>query len=275
MMISIKALVEDTGSEQLALGIEHGLSLYVETPQSVFVFDHGATGLAWQNAPRMHAELSRVQFAVCSHAHYDHAGGFPSLLQHVKPQALYTGAGFWDEKYGWNQAEQKYTYLGAGFGQKELADWGVEQRVCGDVLQLDDSCWLMGNFARRYAFETIPARFVCGEDKHADTFGDEICLVVREGDGVAVITGCSHPGILNMVTAVHERLQLPVLSVMGGTHLMEADAARIDRTLAKLREMGTRRLGLCHCSGTLVRERLQQDALAGCLLSTGDMVEFA
>ena len=73
MMISIKVLVEDTGSEQLALGIEHGLSLYVETPQSVFVFDHGATGLAWQNAPRMHAELSRVQFAVCSHAHYDHA----------------------------------------------------------------------------------------------------------------------------------------------------------------------------------------------------------
>ena len=34
MMISIKVLVEDTGSEQLALGIEHGLSLYVETISS-------------------------------------------------------------------------------------------------------------------------------------------------------------------------------------------------------------------------------------------------
>ena len=273
-MVSIKILLEDTGSENRSLELEHGLSLYVETPQSVFVFDHGATGMAWRNAPRLHAALSRVQFAVCSHAHYDHAGGFPALLQQAKPQVLYTGAGFWDEKYSWNPGENKYTYLGAGFGAEDLADWGVEQRICRDTVVLDDSCWLMGNFPRVCAFETIPARFVCGPDRHADSFGDEICLVVREGEGVAVIAGCSHPGILNMVTAVHERLRLPVLSVMGGTHLMEADAARIDQTLLRLRAMGVRRLGLCHCSGTLVRERLQQDEIAGCLLSTGDVVEF-
>lgn len=59
MTVSMKVLVEDTGSEHLALGKEHGLSLYVETPQSTFVFDCGASGLAWRNAAFMRADLKK------------------------------------------------------------------------------------------------------------------------------------------------------------------------------------------------------------------------
>ena len=274
MASSLKVLVEDTGSEHLALGKEHGLSLYVETPQSQFVFDCGASGLAWRNAPFMGVNLMQVEFATISHAHYDHAGGFPSLLERVKVKKLYTGRGFWEEKFAQAEEGGKYTYLGAGFTEEDLRRWQVEQIPCDEIRSLDDAAWLMGNFPRREAMETIPERFVCGADKHRDDFGDEICLVLREGDGVAVITGCSHPGILNMVKAVHERLHLPVRSVVGGTHLKEASTERIDRTLAKLRAMGLRRMALCHCSGDAVRARLKEDTVAGCPLSTGDMMEF-
>lgn len=274
MASSLKVLVEDTGSEHLALGKEHGLSLYVETPQSQFVFDCGASGLAWRNAPFMGVNLMRVEFAAISHAHYDHAGGFPSLLERVKVKKLCTGRGFWEEKFARAGEGGKYTYLGAGFTEEDLRGWQVEQILCDEIRPLDDTAWLMGNFPRREAMETIPERFVCGADKRQDDFGDEICLVLREGDGVAVVTGCSHPGILNMVKAVHERLRLPVRSVVGGTHLKEASTERIDRTLAKLRSMGLRRMALCHCSGDAVRARLKEDAVAGCPLSTGDMMEF-
>ena len=98
--------------------------------------------------------------------------------------------------------------------------------------------------------------------------------IIDEGDGVALVTGCAHPGILNMVRTVHERLKLPVRSVVGGTHLKEASAERIERTLAALRGMGLCRMGLCHCSGDAVRERLAVDDVAGCSLGTGDLIEF-
>lgn len=275
MGISLKVLVEDTGSDHQALGKEHGLSLYVETPQSRFVFDCGASGLSWRNAPLMGVNLARVAFAVISHAHYDHAGGFPSLLERVKIRRLYTGCGFWEEKFSAAPQGGKYTYLGAGFTASDLRNWQVEQTVCETLLPLDDTAWLVGSFVRQEPMETIPARFVRGADKIPDDFRDEICLVLREGDGVALITGCAHPGILNMVRTVHERLKLPVRSVVGGTHLKEASAERIDRTLTALRGMGLRRMALCHCSGDAVRERLAADAVVGCSLGTGDLIEFS
>ncbi|MBQ9565019.1 MAG: MBL fold metallo-hydrolase, partial [Synergistaceae bacterium] len=240
MSCSLTVLVENTPSEHKALGVEHGLSLFLETPQSTFIFDCGSTGLAWRNAERLNLrqKLSRIQFAVISHAHYDHAGGFPALLEYAKPETLYTGPGFWEEKWAYTPEGDKFTYLGAGFGKADLDERGIRHEVVDGILKLDETVWLMGNFERRYPFETIPERFVRGVGKTPDDFGDEICLAVQEGDGVAVITGCAHPGILNIVTSVHERLKLPVTSVVGGTHLMEADAERIDRTLDALQIMG-------------------------------------
>lgn len=275
MTVSLKVLVEDTASEHLALGNEHGLSLYVETPQTVFVFDCGATGLAWENAALMHVDLGKIAFVACSHSHYDHAGGFPSLLKNVDPHTLYTGKNFWREKYGYEPESKKYTYLGAGFSAEDLKRWQISHKVCEDILQIDDYCWLVGNFERKHAFETIPPRMVCGTEGIPDDFSDEICLVVREGDGAALITGCSHPGILNIAETVYNRLKLPIYSIVGGTHLMEADEKRIEITLAELKKMKTRRLALCHCSGEMVRKRLKKDeSLNGCLLSTGDMLLF-
>lgn len=274
MQISLKVLVENTPSMNQALGSEHGLSLYVETPYSRFIFDCGATGLAWRNAQWMGVDLRKVQFVVISHAHYDHAGGFPSLLERAHPARLYTGKGFWREKFSYDSEGRKYTCLGAGFDEEKLRSWEIEQVVCEKVVSLDETAWLMGDFPRREAMETIPERFVCGEEKCHDNFDDEICLVLREGNGVAVVTGCSHPGILNMVQAVHERLGLPVTSVIGGTHLKEASVERIDQTLAALKRMGLQRIAFCHCSGDLVRERLTKDAVSGCLLATGDLLEL-
>ena len=274
MSCSLTVLVENTPSEHKALGVEHGLSLFIETPQTAFIFDCGATGLAWQNAARLNVKLRRAQFAAISHAHYDHAGGFPALLQYTKPETLYTGPGFWEEKFAYSPDGDKYTYLGTGFDKADLDEWGIKHQTVDGILKLDDTAWLLGRFERRFPFETIPERFVHGAYKKTDDFGDEICLALRERDGVAVITGCAHPGILNIVTSVHKRLGLPVMSVVGGTHLMEANAERIDHTLEALQVMGMKRMALCHCSGSAVRERLRDYGAAGCLLSTGDRLEF-
>jgi len=142
MVSSLKVLVEDTGSEHLALGKEHGLSLYVETPQSRFVFDCGASGLAWRNAPFMGVNLMQVEFAAISHAHYDHAGGFPSLLERVKVKKLYTGRGFWEEKFAQAEEGGKYTYLGAGVSGGEGGGVTKKERISPPFAKSGERCAL-------------------------------------------------------------------------------------------------------------------------------------
>ena len=79
-MTTLKILIENTKPEGSPLISEHGLSFFVETARSKFIFDCGHTGAAFDNAKIMGVNLRGIKFAVLSHSHYDHAGGFPKLL---------------------------------------------------------------------------------------------------------------------------------------------------------------------------------------------------
>ena len=252
-MISIKVLVEDKILEGSNLESEHGFSLYVETPAQKFIFDCGQTGLAWKNAAKLGVDLTKINFVVLSHSHYDHAGGFPSLLKIVKPKKIYTGKNFWQEKF--SKTDDGFKYRGAGFTFQDLARWKIEQKICDDILELDKNSWLIGNFDTRHKV-LIPEKFVRGENKIPDNFDDEICLVLREGDGAAVVAGCSHVGILNIVATVQRRLDLPIKTVLGGIH---SDDMKI---FARLEDFGVENFYLCHCSG----ENLRADFATGSTL---------
>lgn len=246
---TLRVLINDWVEEKpWELEGEHGLSFYIETPESKFLFDCGHTGAAWRNAEKMGVDLSAVDFVALSHSHYDHAGGFPALLKHVKPKVLYTGPDFWQEKYSYDKETDKYHYKGCGFTEDELAAWGIEHRECQDMLKLDNCAALFTGFDRKYDFETIPEKFVRGEDKTPDPFDDEICLLLEEGNGYAMVVGCSHRGIVNMVSAVKARTGKQVVRVVGGIHLVGASDERISQTFKELRKLGVEFFNLCHCS---------------------------
>ena len=268
-MAELKFLIENTKVSGSKLETEHGLSIHVETQNLNFIFDCGHTGLAWKNAELLNVNLAEIQFAVLSHSHYDHAGGFPSLLKYANPKVIYTGTNFWQEKYSYNMETNEFKYKGCGFTWRDLQNWRIRQEICNDMLEIDGNTWLIGNFKRRYEFETIPEKFKRGVNKQADDFSDEICLVIREEDGAAIITGCAHNGILNIITTVNERLNLPIYSVIGGIHLKGADSNRIDQTLTEMENLGITKLYICHCSGEEVQRKLGVTKLAGYKISTG------
>lgn len=261
MKIKLRVLVEDKNFNS-ALENEHGLSIFVESNSSKFLFDCGNTEIAWRNAIKLGIDLSEINFVVISHAHYDHAGGFPSLLKYVTPKILYTGKDFWIEKF--SRADDKFLYKGAGFTSKNLKDWKVKQKICHDVLKIDDKIFLVGNFIRRFEFEKIPTKFVRGENKLPDTFSDEICMVIRGNDGLNVIAGCSHVGILNIVSTIAERFNEKIFRVIGGIHLLNADDERINKTLSELKNFGVQDFKLCHCSGEKICAQI----------STGDVINL-
>ena len=252
MSCKLTILVENNIEKGSDLTAEHGLSIFVETPDSSFLFDCGHTEIAWNNAEKLSVDLSSVDFVVLSHSHYDHAGGFPSLLKYCHPKAIYIGRNFWQEKFSYDKENNQYLPKGCGFTKTDLETWGIKELECKDSLKLDNYAQLFTNFDRHYPFEHIPAKFVCGDKKELDYFEDEICLLLKEGDGLALVVGCSHQGVLNITATVKERTGLPVRRIVGGIHLSGEGQERMDRSLTELERLGVRDFNLCHCSGSNV-----------------------
>lgn len=244
--MKLTVLTENT-AQNSELKAEHGLSFLIETGRTKFIFDCGHTGIAFDNARALGVELSDIKIVALSHSHYDHAGGFPRLLDFAEIEKFYTGENFWEEKF--SRTESGIKYRGCGFDEKFLSARGIEQIICANVTELDENSWLVGNFKQRYDFETIPNKFLRGEKKIPDNFSDEIILVLRGEGGLTVVTACAHTGILNIVADVRERFNLPVTKVIGGLHLTGANSERISRTLNELKILGVKKILPCHCSG--------------------------
>lgn len=257
MSYKLTVLVENTAPKDGELKAEHGLSVFVETPNTAFLFDCGQTGMAWRNAARLGIDLTRIEFVVLSHSHYDHAGGFPELLQYAKPTSVYVGHDFWQEKFSYDDVNGQYVYKGCGFQESDLRDWGISEHMCENTISLDDYASIFTNFDSQYSFERIPQKFRRGKEKESDLFDDEICLLLREKDGLALVVGCSHKGILNIVSTVKKRTGLPVHRIVGGIHLSKECHERIEMTIRELRLLGVKELNLCHCSGADVPGRIQ------------------
>ena len=273
-MVILRTLLENDLSRNRALTAEHGLSFLVETGDKRILFDCSAGKAARKNAEKMHVSLKDVDYVVLSHSHYDHAGGYPDMVSHGVRAPLVTGPQFFEEKYA--RDGEKFTYLGCGFGPALLEKKKIEHRVCEGTLPLSEGCYVVGGFERMYAFEKPPVRFVrqTAEGIVADTFPDEVCLVIEDPKGLVVIAGCSHPGILNMIDTVRNRFGRPVYAVFGGSHLVEADEARLHDTLDILEEMGIGMAGFNHCTGDAAQERMRTGGSGTVYthLKTGDCI---
>ncbi len=276
-MIQLTCLMDNLPSENKALRAEHGLSIHIKTDSASFLFDCGSGENTIYNAHRLGIDLEAVDFTVCSHSHYDHAAGFRDMAQRgMGGRTLYTGEGFWEKKYALQTPS--YTDLSCGFDESFLRSHCVSQEICGDMLELLPGVFALSGFERVNAFETIPERFVRdnGSDMQPDDFSDELCLAIDTADGIVMVVGCSHPGILNMAQSVYKRMNRPIYALLGGTHLVEADEERVNKTVAVLKDMGLKILGLSHCSGTLAQDTVRRDGTVQCChLAVGDCIRFA
>jgi 7,8-dihydropterin-6-yl-methyl-4-(beta-D-ribofuranosyl)aminobenzene 5'-phosphate synthase len=88
-----------------------------------------------------------------------------------------------------------------------------------------------------------------GDGWAPDPYRDDLSLVLETGAGLFVVCGCCHAGLLNTLAHVRRHFGEDPVGVAGGTHLIGAGTEQLDRTVARLREMGSPRLHLNHCTG--------------------------
>ncbi len=187
-----------------------GFACLVEGRGARLLFDTGAKpDVLTHNAHALRVDLGRLDAVVLSHDHGDHTGGFTALGPRPGLPVFHA--------QGFNP-----TVIAAlrGSGAKLVP---VSKSV--EVLP---------------GFQT--------SDEFGTTIKEE-ALLVDTPDGLVVIVGCSHPGIVTMLRHIKASTGRPIHTVLGGFHLMQTPADEVRRMAAAFQELGVRRVGPTHCTG--------------------------
>ena len=261
--MKITTLIENTQDKNKNLKYEHGLSMFIETDKCNILFDTGKTGDFIENAEALNIDLKSIDVLILSHAHYDHCGGVRRLLEtyNITPQIIVSEHFFENaDRYHYSDGNLKsdfskevgYTYVGIDFDKEYIESKSAFINfVQSDILEVSDDVFVFSNFNKYYDFEKLnkDMKLKIGADYNIDTFNDEIAVGLKTKDGIVVLLGCAHPGFLNIVKTIQERTKEKIVGIIGGTHLIEADDERINKSIECINNLNVNLLGLSHCTG--------------------------
>ncbi len=278
MSLKITTLIENTADSEEKLTFEHGFSVWVEAGDKRILFDTGQSGSFVENAEALGIDLSEVDVVVLSHGHYDHTGGVPALFKKLRKRTpFYIGKEFFEPKFKLLE-DGSYKYNGNPFEPVLLTGEDSLARVYpveADVTWLSKNLVLFKNFERVTAYEKVNPKFFVKTEQgyEQDLFVDEISLGILTEQGLVLLVGCSHVGIVNILEHVKRALHVPVAAVLGGTHLVEAGQERLQETVRALKIYDVKTIAVSHCTGEVGMELLQQEFQEGFVLNnTGNML---
>ena len=190
---------------------EWGFGCYIEGYERTILFDTGGNGeTLLHNIDFLNIDLDNLDVVVLSHRHWDHVNGLSSVLSRNADIAVYIGASY----------IQNYSAFILAMGGTPVAvDEPVE--ICEHVHSTGE-------------LEGPP---------------EEQSLILDTDEGLVIVTGCSHPGVHNIVRRAKEILDKEVYLVFGGFHLGAHSEAEVNHIIQELQQMGVEYCGPSHCTG--------------------------
>lgn len=260
---ALKITILSTMLADKGLG-EWGFAAWVEVDGRSILFDTGAhPDLVVKNAKDLKIDLSKASDVVLSHNHPDHTGGLASVRKAAMagdPRALgraHVGAGIFAPRF---DKDGKSWNLFAGRRGEYEATGGVFVEHDKPVA-LAPGVWFTGPVPRNNPESNYGAGLtLVSATGPRDNIPEDSALVFDTADGLVVLTGCGHAGIVNICEYARQAVAAkPLLAVIGGLHLYEKPDETVDWTAGKLKAMGLRYLLAAHCTGIEATLRLRQD----------------
>lgn len=232
---------------------EHGVAFLIETDGGRVLFDTGSSGtVLLHNLETLEVAPESLDALAISHAHYDHTGGLAALAPRLRPETpLYAHPELTRARYARRSADAEPVSIGLPYPAETL-EGAVSLRLSAGPQEIMPGLWTTGEITGRQEPEgrSDSHGVLEGDAWRPDPYRDDLSLVADQGDGLVLICGCCHAGLLNTLGQVGRVLPGPVRTIIGGTHLGGADAAQLAHVAEKLAEMPElAHVYLNHCSG--------------------------
>ena len=196
-----------------------GVSFLIE---GKILFDTGEKG-GWllENMRYLGINVDDIEAVVVSHDHWDHWGGLWDLLEKRKGLKVYICPRFSRE------FKDKANGLGA-----QLIEAEKFTEIAKDIFTSGE---IAGAYHGKYMAEQA--------------------AVLKTENGLTVLTGCAHPGIVKILEKVKEKFPgEKIYLALGGFHLMESDKRAVEIVAGRFKQLGVEKAGPTHCSGEAAQE---------------------
>jgi 7,8-dihydropterin-6-yl-methyl-4-(beta-D-ribofuranosyl)aminobenzene 5'-phosphate synthase len=211
-----------------------GFSCLVETGEATVLFDTGGDGpTLLGNMTKLDIDPQTIDAVALSHAHGDHTGGLGGLLG--------TGA-------------QPTVYVPAAFS----ASFKDSVRAHTELVEVTGPTEILPRMSSIRSIHTT------GEVGSGIV---EQALAVETAKGLVVVTGCAHPGVVEMVRRAKESVGGEIYLVMGGFHLGSASRRQIEAIIADFHGLGVQNVAPCHCTGDQARQMFADAFGDACILA--------
>jgi len=278
-MTKVICVVDNSTGFEKKLQTEHGLSFWIETAHGNVLFDTGQTAaVLLHNLNYLGLSVNHLSALVLSHAHFDHTGGIDPVLANNKPLPVYGHTNIFEQRF--YRSTDGSRQVGLSVSHEKLLR---QRNLClsEQPKEVVKGLWTTGHiFGRTDQLGSSPFLFIQKDQKwYPDPYTDDLSLVLYTDEGLVVICGCCHAGLLNTLDHVRNNFIGNIHTVIGGIHLVYAKGTYLDHVIDVLKEEfpGTRFL-LNHCTGKDAQERfalefgeLVSNFSAGSTVSFGDL----
>jgi 7,8-dihydropterin-6-yl-methyl-4-(beta-D-ribofuranosyl)aminobenzene 5'-phosphate synthase len=190
---------------------EWGFSCLIQTSEKFILFDTGGEEEVLQfNIEALEIDVSDIDCIVISHEHWDHVGGIGVILRQ-KPNIP--------------------VYLPEDF----------PYHIMSSIRSLGGNCIENGNATKITDSVAITSTLSGPPNEQA--------LIIQTNEGIILVTGCSHPGIENLVRNAFDLTEENIRFVIGGFHLGNVGNNQLSRICDELDEIGVMSLSASHCTG--------------------------
>ena len=262
-------VLRDAGMTELAgealCSAHHGLCLAVSAHRDgetrTVLFDAGPDPYALErNGRHMHLDFGRIETLVLSHGHFDHSEGLLKAVELIRaangdqPVPLHVHPGAF-VKRGLRLPSGELLPFQDVPPRRALEDQGARVVVSAEAEEIVDGLfYLSGEIPRRSferGFQTHYRQAADGHWEEDPWIMDERFLAAHvQGKGIAIFTGCSHAGVVNICRHAQEVFPgVPLYALVGGLHLVYPNEGIIPETIAELRTFGLRVIIPGHCTG--------------------------
>ena len=165
----------------------------------------------------------------------DHTGGLSQVLNNSSPN-IYLHKTAILPKYIMRNDNMEFigisriSYVDTKDKEKKLQP---KLKLISKTIEIEPNIFIFAEISFFNDFEELdPSFFIEKNDNFLhDNFEDELVLVIKTQEGLVILSGCGHKGIVNTVSSVAKYFNENVYAVIGGTHLITANEDRIESTI--------------------------------------------